>query len=33
MGTLQDEGISDWRTSPKVRPAVRNLAGAADPVN
>jgi len=32
MGTPGDDGISDWRTSPLVRPAVKNLADAADPV-
>lgn len=30
MGTPQDEGISDWRTSPQARPAAKNLVGAAD---
>jgi enoyl-CoA hydratase len=32
MGTAKDEGIVDWRTGPKVRPAVKNLVVTPDPV-
>jgi enoyl-CoA hydratase len=32
MGTAEDVGIGDWRTSPRVWPAAKDLVVAPDPV-
>jgi enoyl-CoA hydratase len=31
-GTPDDEGIADWRSAPRIRPATKSLAMAPDPV-